>query len=266
MRPGIEIDAFVRGFLRETKSKVHPWVMEYDRSARAEPDPSLEAERQMLADLREAAKLALVIRYDAYLRRMTLTCDATRWLERFDPVRTHGVVFECAPLLLSDRSDAWHAVYGLGEGIHFEEVPMDRLTAFVSLRASSANPPAVHVRLVLARLDLNDGDLERRDAEVTRTVMAGADPAAVLNALIRGLAHYKGTSTARGPVGSKAASHVRHLLSETSLERVLQAVAVDPTLVSHIRQLVGPFASPEFQRLCDDLDDVLQRVKAEAQP
>ena len=56
MRPGIGLDRFVMGFIRESKTKVHPWIVEYDRSARTEPDSSKEAERRVLAALRDVAK------------------------------------------------------------------------------------------------------------------------------------------------------------------------------------------------------------------
>jgi hypothetical protein len=36
IRPGIGIDRFVAGFIRESKAKIHPWVSLYDRAAKAE--------------------------------------------------------------------------------------------------------------------------------------------------------------------------------------------------------------------------------------
>ncbi len=47
MRPGIGIDQFISGFIRESKTKIHPWISEYDRSAKPEPDPEKEAERHV---------------------------------------------------------------------------------------------------------------------------------------------------------------------------------------------------------------------------
>jgi hypothetical protein len=64
MRPGIDIDRFVAGFIRESKTKIHPWVSEYDRSAKPEPDQEKEAERHMLAALREVAKTELTVHYE----------------------------------------------------------------------------------------------------------------------------------------------------------------------------------------------------------
>ena len=72
MRPGIGIDRFIGGFIRESKTKIHPWMSEYDRSAKPEPDPEKEAERHMLAALREVAKT----RVENLLRGQTAAAHA----------------------------------------------------------------------------------------------------------------------------------------------------------------------------------------------
>jgi hypothetical protein len=78
MRPGIGISRFVSGFIRETKQKVHPWVMEYDRSSKTDPDPAMVAERQILAALREVAKMELCIVYKEGSQRLTIAHESRR--------------------------------------------------------------------------------------------------------------------------------------------------------------------------------------------
>lgn len=265
MRPGIGIDRFVSGFLRESKSKVHPWVMEYDRAAKVDPDPSREAERQMLAALREVAKLDLVLRYDAGRQRLTLSRASKRALASVHLGANADLQFDFAPLLLNDRQEAWRQIQELASGdCHFDEVPLEKLTAFVALRARSKEPPLERTRLLLARLEVAEADLDLRDDAVRQDIMATADPAAVLNALVRGLAHLRTDSTVPGRGSERQTPSIRQLLGETSLERLLQAVALEPSLISEMRLLLGPIGGSPFQRLCDDLEEVIQRVRAEA--
>jgi hypothetical protein len=261
LRPGIGIDSFMRGFVRETKTKLHPWIEEYDRSARVEPDAEAETERELLAALRGLAKLDLTVSWDAKANRMSLSCSKRPLDRGLSTYLATGVELACAPLLLSDRNDAWRPIGTLVAGpAVFDGVPLASVTAFVSVRATSISPPLSRVRLILARLDVKSEELRLRDDEIRREILSSASPAAVLLALIRGLAHIK-RSGAIGLVGTaKNASSVRQVLSETTLERLLQAVAQDPTLISHLRQLVGPLADSDFQRLCDDLDAAVKRT------
>jgi hypothetical protein len=266
MRPGIGIDRFVHDFLREDKSKLHPWIEKYDRARKTDPDPSKEAERRMLAALREVAKLDLSLRYDPDRERLTLTRLPKRPLATINPGDKTGVQFDLAPLLLSDRQDAWRPVTDLALGdCHFDDVPVGKLTAFVALRGTLKEPALTKTRLVLARLEVTEADLDRRDDAVRQDIMATADPAAVLNALVRGLAHMgTGPSTTGLAPGPKSLS-LRQLLGDTTLERVLQAVALEPGLVSEMRLLLGPIGGSPFSRLCDDLEEIVRRVHAEAE-
>lgn len=266
MRPGIGIDRFVRDFLREDKRKVHPWVMEYDRSRKGDPDPSKEAERQMLAALREVARLDLSMRYDAGRERLTLTRLPKRSLATIRPGDTRGVQFDLAPLLLNDRQDAWRPIADLASGdCLFDDVPVGKLTAFVALRATSKEPALTKTRLVLARLEVTEADLDRRDDAVRQDIMVTADPAAVLNALVRGLDHMGTGPLITGPGPGPKSLSMRQLLGDTTLERLLQAVALEPGLVSEMRLLLGPIGGSPFSRLCDDLEEIVKRVHAEAE-
>ena len=142
MRPGIGIDQFVAGFVRESKARVHPWVAEYDRTARAEPDAEREAERQVLAALRVMATVELHLEYDLARHALTVAKTPARSLTLLGGERTAGLMFECAPLLLTERPGAWTRLERLAESsLRFENVPMDKVTAFVALRARCKTPP-----------------------------------------------------------------------------------------------------------------------------
>ena len=257
MQPGIGIDRFVAGFLRETKAKVHPWVTEYDRTARVEPDREKEAERRMLAALRDLAKLELVLEYDLDRQVLRIRRVAAPAHDKADDLS-----FSIAPLLLTDRADIWKSVRSLAAGTtEFEEVSIDKVTAFVALRARNEDPPLERTRLMLARLDMSDAAYDRRDEAVRQDIMSTADPAAVLSALVRGLAHLRSGTTSGETPGHQQSSSVHRVLKEASLEGVLQAVAAEPGLVSEMRLLLAPIVGPEFSRFCDDLEAILRRLE-----
>ena len=263
MRPGIEIDRFVAGFIRESKTKLHPWISEYDRSAKAEPDAEKDAERHMLAALREVAKLELTLRYDAKKQLLTLSRRSRR-SSLPDWVTAGGLKFSLSPLMLCGAAGAWRPISELEEGdCYFEQFPVAKLSAFVALRAQSRTPSLERQRFVIAGLEVDEGVLDERDEVVRTDILATADPAMVLNALVRGLAHVR-TDIAGGTRHRSNGGGLHELLVDTTLERLLQAVALDPALVSELRLLLGPLHGEPLLRLCSDLEEVVRRVHAEA--
>jgi hypothetical protein len=266
MRPGIDIDRFVAGFIRESKTKIHPWVSEYDRTAKPEPDQEKDAERHMLAALREVAKLELTLHYDAKRQRLALSKGSRRsalpsW------VSAGGLKFSFAPLLLADTVGAWRPISEIeGGGCYFDQVPLAKLSAFVALRAQSRTPPLQRQRFVVAKLEVDDALLDERDQTVRADILATADPAMVLNALVRGLAHVR--SADPGIVGPPPTANrgLHALLADTTLERLLQAVALDPALVTEMRLLLGPLYGESLLQLCDDLEEAMGRVYKGATP
>src|ERR1019366_1843279 len=100
IRPGIGIDRFLAGFIRESKTKVHPWVSIYDRAAKAEIDPEKNVERLILAALREVAKMELILRYDAKRQLLTLSKNSTK--SALSPwASSKGLMLSLAPLMLA---------------------------------------------------------------------------------------------------------------------------------------------------------------------
>ena len=79
------------------------------------------------------------------------------------------------------------------------------------------------------------------------------------------LAHVR-AENAGGTKRSPKGGGLRELLVETTLERLLQAVALDPALVTEIRLLLGPLHGEPLLKLCDDLEEVVHRVHTEPVP
>jgi hypothetical protein len=264
MRPGIDIDAFTAAFIRESKAKVHPWIAEYDRSVKADADPEREVELILLRALRQAATLDFALSYDAATRSLRLSVGAP---SRAKWVSESGCEYAVAPLLLTDRQDAWTVLPDLfARSREFEAVPVEKLTSFVAIRARSGNPPLERTRLALARLELSEEELDQRDDAVRRDIIATADPRAVMNALVKGLAYlpvHSGIERTTERQGGQTL--LSHVLADASLERLLQAVALQPDLVGDMRLLLGSVDGP-LRRLCDDLEQVVRQVRAEALP
>jgi hypothetical protein len=262
MRPGIGIDQFVSAFIRESKAKLHPWIAEYDRSDKADVDPKSEMERILLRALREAATLKFAVAYDGDAQRLRLSVQLptrAQWLS--EP----GCDYFAAPLLLADRPDAWTRLRDLASASRlFDATPIEQVTSFVAIRATSKNPPMERTRLALARLDLAEDALNQRDEAIRHEIVASADPAAVLNALVKGLAFLPSGVSGTERAGWGNESHtLQQVLADASLERLLQAVALQPDLVQEMRQLLGSLDGP-FRQLCDDLEHVVARVRDEA--
>jgi hypothetical protein len=262
LRPGIGIDGFVSGFIRENKRQVHGWVAEYDRSLKAPLDTEREAERRVLAALRDVAKLDLALRYDPERQQLLVRRVSTRLYAAL--LSRDDLRFEFAPLLLADDPAAWRPVQELTKGdVDFSLVPVEKLTAFLALRVTSLEPAMSRIRLVLGRLDAADL-LDRRDELIEQDIIATADPAAVLAALVHGLGRLRSVSSmGEHRVGAGKGESVARLLEGASLERLLLAVAIDPTLMVDMKRLLGPIGGSPFQRLCDDLQDALRQVGEE---
>jgi len=258
MRPGIPLDRFVARFIRETRTKVHPWIEEYNPEARSQPDADRLEERRVLAALREVAKLQFRLRYDKATRTLSLSADSKA--RRLPPWVVEGRHFSIAPLNIAGTPGAWRELETVVAGqCSFQDVDVAQLTAFVVLRARNEAPAIECQRLVVAALDVESSLLDSRDDAVRAQILATADPSLVLAALIRGLAHVGGAVERhdRKPGLQKAFAQA---LDDVTLERLLQAVALEPSLVDDIRQLLGPVYGDEIAKLCDDLDDVVGRV------
>lgn len=257
MRPGIGIDRFIGDFVGKNSARLHPWVSLYDRKAKAEPDQEKVLEQHMLAALREVARLQMVLRYDATVRRLSLSRRSRR--SALAPwVSSRGLKFFLAPLLLAGDSAAWRPISELESGsCDYDNIPLETITAFVVVRAKSFEPPLERQRFVMARLEVASDLLNARDRAIEAEIMSTADPAMVLNALIRGLSHVV-TDSPHTAARAHGEGGLRALLADTTLERLLQAVALDHSLVSEMRVLLGPLQGEPLLRLCADLDEVLR--------
>lgn len=262
LRPGITVGAFVKAFIWESKDKAHPWIKPYDRLSREDPDPDRELERQLLGALRSVGMLELALRYNEEQQELRLSSARANRVD----LRSKAAAefrFSVAPLSVADQPAAWHPLADLRAGeIVFDGIALADVTAFVSVRASNLNPPMEKTRVMLARLHMDDTTLDRRDDLARQHLLAEADPAAVLHALIRGVAHLRPRSGPHRP-GTPGGRTIQQLLAHTGLEHVLQAVAQDYTLVADLKSLLGGHGDEAFQIFCIELEDACKAITLE---
>jgi hypothetical protein len=262
LRPGLGIDRFLTWFVRPNKTQTHPWIMEYERSLRSEPDPTNEAERKLLSALREVAVTDLTLRYEPEGQRLILATSSKQPLSPASP-RLADVEFAFRPLLLPDAPECWCKLDDLSPpGRTFDNVPLDQVSKFVVVRAKSSSLAMEKTRWLLASFEQGERTLDQRDEVLREKIMATADPAAVLNALIRGLAYLSTASTSKSPEGHGPPS-VKHLLGKTPLESLLEAVAREPSTIAEMRMVLGSVGGAALKELCDDLEEVVGQVQSE---
>lgn len=263
LRPGIAFNTFMKSFIREAKEKLHPWISEYDRAQR-DDHPEREVERRLLSALRDVALVELALDFDEVKQTLEVSLVHPG---RNLPLRSkaaESLHFELAPLSISDQDTSWRPLVSLMDGpLLFEGIDLPEVTAFIAIRARSLEPPAEKIRVVLGRLHMTADELIRRDDAARTHLLAEADPAAVLEALVRGVAYMRSEPGVHKRSGAGGGASIQQLLAHTSLELLLQAVALDPTIITDLRMLIGPFADESFHVFCRDLEDACATVKAE---
>jgi len=263
LRPGIPVNAFVKAFIVEGKNKPpHPWIKEYDRTLRDDPDPDRVLERRLLSALRDVGMLELSIRYDEARQKLTLSLVQR---DRRPPSgSSKEFTFDVTPLSLAAREDSWRPLSELTDAdLVFDGIAIADVTAFIAVRARNIEPPVEKTRIVLARMHMTTAELYRRDESARQHLLAEADPQAVLQALIRGLAYLRSGGGSRGVHATRGGHSIQQLLAQTSLESVLQAVAVDRTIISDLKALVGPFGDDSFQLFCSEMEEACKAIDQE---
>lgn len=264
LRPGIRIREFVRSFLLNEEGETHPWVREYVRDETVEVDPRKEVERRLLEALRGAGALRMTLGYERAARRLELSLSTDGRGRAIAGELAPDMRLEVAPLGVVAREASWQPLTALSErALQFDEVALEEVSAFVAVRASSPALPDPKVRVVLADLDVPAEVLDHRDDEIRRGLLADTEPSDVLQALIDGVQHLPSRRGRHGPPRLPGAPAPPVSLGAGILERLLRAVAQEPSLLADISKLVCPRADDAFRALCDDLERASAAVDAE---
>ena len=91
--------------------------------------------------------------------------------------------------MLAGVTGAWRPFSELEKAHAVSRSSRGEAESFRSAAGSESTPPLDRQRFVLAKLEIDQTLLDERDRDVRADILATVDPAMVLNALVRGLAH-----------------------------------------------------------------------------
>lgn len=263
LRPGIGIDAFLRGFVFGDSDGEHPWIRPYERPESLEPDEAEEIERSFDRVFHGVGRLELLLDYDEAASRLKCSSSSPAAVLEGSAER-EGVRLEIAPLARASDVAAFHPLAALGRGpISFDDIPLEEVTGFVVVRAVHAASAREKSRILLARIRASDGLLDRRDDRARSRLLEYADPAAILRALLEGLRFLPSSGPSRDGGHRRGSRTLQNLLVDTSLERLLEAAAEDPTIVADMRRLIGEHGDESFRLFCDALEGAAGAIDAE---
>lgn len=251
LRPGIGVDAFVRGFLLDEKQRPRPWVRPYQREERVPPDAEDQAEERLLRMLRQLSAINVDVSYDAHDRRLAISI-AGRALPQFAGAGS-SLALDVTPLARAHVDNAWQPLSQLVSGpLVFDDVDLADVSAFVAVRAREGG--VEKMRILFGCLRLSDDALDRRDDEARAKLLADTRPEDLLRALVLGISHLRRGSDSLSAGEARGQRTATQLLQEVTLERTLRAVAEDPSLIRDLRLLLGSHGDEGFIRFCDDLE------------
>jgi hypothetical protein len=165
---------------------------------------------------------------------------------------------ECAPLAVANEVAGWpHIKFLLNGPLRFRINDVGLLSPFVVIRARAGDDYVR--RMSLAELSATAAQLERRDAAALKALTSSATTEEVLRALLKGVVSL--SRPRRTQVGERSGTrrNASHALADSTLERLLQAVARDAELLRELTLLLGDKADPAFRKFQADLESIVRR-------
>lgn len=256
LRPGISMNRFIKEFVRERPDTPRPWIQEFDPQDRLTPPLDEERQDRLRSAVRDMAARRFIVTYDASRELLTVSCP-----ELQDATMADGIEYEFTPLATFDTEPRWESLSRLRLGsVSFPVPDVSLVSGFVVLRATSGDQPPV-LRIALAEVKMPPAEIEARDDAARRQLTAGISSEQILQALIFGLG-YARPAGRTGPDGKQAVSPESSgygaALKRVSLERLLQALATNPSLLLEMELLLGQRKDDLYTRFRDDLSALLR--------
>lgn len=255
LRPGLGLDAFLRGFVFDDKREPRAWIREFE--TRERPEPAVEdLSEVLLATLKRVGVIRLEVTYDGKKRQLGIALARGESIPRTDADVELGV----APLARMGDAEAFVSLASLASGpAHFGEVELVDVCGFVALRARKSD--VEQIRITLADLRLARSLLDERDEAVRAEVLESVSPEELFRALVLGSSCSPGGGGEPAKAGAARSRPSHSWFERIPLERVLRAVAEDPSLVEDVRRLLAGKSDDAFRRFCDNLEAASLRVK-----
>jgi hypothetical protein len=258
LQPGLGYARFLESFVRESTTRLKPWIKQFKREDRAEIDDDIRLRDRLRDCLADLSSVSFVLKYDPHNKTLQLTCESniSAVLDRF-PL---GSSIQCLPFGFgTDRQD-WKPVQMLiDEVLQFGDTELSSVSSFIILRASHTSVTVTS--LAIGKLDL-DKALNAERAQAVRNVLLAAIPRdELLAALILG--DYRASASFQSNVGSRDGRQSRDtaILGKVTLEQLLQALASNPELLHEMQVLFGNSADEAFVGFCNALDAAFKTIK-----
>lgn len=231
LRPGLRIDDVLSSFVEPTDGELAPWIEDYRRQT-PEPDAQEEAKRRLEGVQRALGPVRLQGSHDATAGILLLLGIGAAPAALAIP----HVEIEIAPLLRSGEADAWAPLaHAFGTGIRFEYVGRADLCAFAVVRLRDVATGRTHRFGIQFKLDQARTEVEARDDAVHAKLLENVNPRTLLLNVLRGLPAGTGlwheNGIAHSPSNGAGSSP---LLSEATLERVLEVCTADPSRIAEV--------------------------------
>lgn len=239
MAPGLGIDRFLKAFVRGPEGP-HAWIDLYQRNH--EPPDEIEAARQALSKIScDVARIEVVVRYDRNAAVLHLSAQGPP--RSALPEAWSRYAIDLAPLLLVTRGEEFRSLTDLlaGEAAYPQVEPSD-VSEFVVLRLTDRqHQNLVHSCVLRAQSNLDDALREWRNDAIRAHLLANSDLRVLLWNILWGPGSrpgdQEGGTEARGVEGR----HHHSLLSEATIEQIIEACTEDPSRIEDIDALLRAF-------------------------
>lgn len=241
-RPGLRIDEVLEAFVEPRNGELAPWIEEYKRQA-LEPDIEEEARRRLERVQRGLGPVRLAGSHDATAEILTLVGVGAPPAA----LATRDVEIEIAPLLRSGDADAWAPLANaFGAAVRFAPVGRADLCAFAIVRLRDLATERTHRFGIQFGLDLPRAEAEARDDALHAKLLENVNPRALLLNVLRGLPAGTGLQHVdRDALSARSGAASTPLLSEATLERVLEVCTADPSRVAEVDAVLGAYRSAD---------------------
>ena len=254
MQPGIRIKTFGPEFMRDKLGALRPWLTEFQTSDLQDPTTEILAEECLTRHVQELAALKFQITYDSDTRVLTIEVPVTE--NSSDPLLIN-VVLQIAPLgVLEDATnaneDCWRTWEREAAPQTFQNVELSAVNNFIAIRATMDGQHWTR-RIAQGELLLSGSDLSDRDDAARQHLLSAFRPEEILEKLILGLRHRRKRPGGSYSRSTATAGRSSGAMGTLSLEKVLQAIALNPSLADELRAFLGGRSDPEFEKLLNDL-------------
>ena len=246
--PGISIDHFCDRFVyskepvkRGERRSLRGWISEYRRQPRTEDDQDC-AERQLDDICRRISRLQIMACYDLGNQSLqikpmpdadALVCPIKEWSQ------SHNLRVGLLSLLHSE-SDLRPLMGLFTEGITFSNVAVADLTDFLVLQVSDRHI-GLQRRFIVKVLSDFSHLREDRNAQLLRQLLTKDSLYAFLRAILFDAVVRPGDALSSGGYGARGGTSAATILSQTSIEEVIQACTEDSTRIEEINRLINAF-------------------------